>query len=231
LFGKKNDLLRSYAITQVVASAQSSNSAAANINKLKKVLIIFIRNPVLGKVKTRLARTMGVEEALRIYRLLLDKTRAAVMGTTCERWLFYSDGVPTAETEWPRHLFVEHNQREGDLGLRMEDAFDRAFRGGAERVVIVGSDCPELSSHILEQAFAALDNVDFVVGPASDGGYYLLGMKVFEPAVFSGMVWSTEEVLAQTLERVRAMGKSYLLLPTLADIDEASDWEAYQQRT
>jgi hypothetical protein len=209
---------------------QSLNFCDTNINKLKKVLIIFIRNPVLGKVKTRIAGALGSEEALRIYQILVKKTREAVMGVRCERWLFYSDGVPESESEWPRPLFVEQRQSQGDLGKRMEEAFARVFQSGAEKAVIVGSDCPELSSIIIEQAFEALDKVDFVFGPASDGGYYLLGMKWLEPSVFRDMAWSTERVLSQTLERVTELGNSFLLLPMLTDIDEASDWAAYQQR-
>ena len=111
--------------------------------------------------------------------------------------------------------------------MRMEAAFQEAFDAGANKVLIIGSDCPELSGEILEQAFELLDQHDFVLGPVPDGGYYLLGMRHLEPAVFRDIVWSTETVGAKTLEKIADLGKTVVLLPMLDDIDEAEDWKAY----
>jgi len=161
-----------------------------------EVLLILIRNPQLGKVKTRLARTMGDVEALRIYKLLLDRTRRAAQGVLAERWLFYSDFIPTKD-DWPESDFQKKIQHPGD--------------------------CPELSGALLQQAFDALDHSDFVIGPTPDGGYYLLGMKKLESTVFHGIEWSTETVRNRTLDKIRAAGLSCAELPVLSDLDTEED--------
>ena len=199
-------------------------------NILKNVLLIFIRNPELGKVKTRLARTLGDAEALRIYRILLEKTRATATGIPAERQLYYTENIQQND-DWPTELFQKKLQSPGDLGTRMESAFRHTFREGADKVLIIGSDCPELNSDILETAFEMLDQHDFVIGPAHDGGYYLLGMRALEAAVFHDIDWSTETVRTRTLEKIAAMGKTCDLLPVLTDIDEAKEWEEYLKRS
>ncbi len=193
---------------------------------MKNLLLIFIRNPELGKVKTRLAQTLGAVEALKIYQILLEKTRLLALSATTERLLFYSDFIPEHD-EWPDELFQKKRQLEGDLGARMEAAFQLAFDQGGSKVLIIGSDCPTLSPAILTAAIEALDHSDFVVGPTADGGYYLLGMKEMTSKVFHDISWSTATVCAQTLEKIAALRKSHTLLPMLSDIDDQSDWEAY----
>lgn len=194
-----------------------------------RTLLIFIRNPQLGKVKTRLARTLGDEEALRIYRILLEKTRAAALACSTERCLLYSDFVDETD-DWDAQFFQKSIQHPGDLGQRMESAFQQAFESGAHKVVIIGSDCPELNGETLNQAFEALETADFVIGPVPDGGYYLIGMKQLEPSVFREMEWSTEAVRAITKERILALGKTFILLPMYADVDTEEDWRNYTQR-
>jgi rSAM/selenodomain-associated transferase 1 len=190
---------------------------------LKNSLIIFIRNPELGKVKTRLARTLGDLEALRIYHILLEKTRHAAMDCEATRLLFYSDFVDNLDP-WPPASFQKMVQHSGDLGARMESAFQKAFHSGAEKAVIIGSDCPELTGEVLQQAFDLLDTADFVLGPVPDGGYYLLGMKALESSVFYDIEWSTETVREKTIEKIRAAGKTFSLLPMLSDVDTEADW-------
>lgn len=192
---------------------------------MSNTLLIFIRNPQLGKVKTRLALTLGDAEALRIYNLLLDKTRTAALACEAERWLFYSDFVPETD-EWSLELFHKKRQYSGGLGERMEAAFAEAFAAGKEKVLIIGSDCPELSGDLLEQAFALLDTADFVLGPAHDGGYYLLGMKALAPTLFRDMEWSTDTVRTNTMDRIAALNKTVALLPQLIDVDTEDDWRA-----
>lgn len=192
-----------------------------------QTLLIFIRNLQLGKVKTRLARTVGDADALRIYRILLEKTRGAALGVQAVRWLFYSDFIENND-EWPAADFIKKTQASGDLGARMEQAFRAAFEAGAKKVVIIGSDCPQLTGDILQKAFTALDKADFVLGPVPDGGYYLLGMSHLESTVFRGVDWSTELVRMQTLEKIQAAGKSCFLLPVLSDVDTEEDWLAFQ---
>ncbi len=195
------------------------------------VLLIFLKNPVPGQVKTRLARTVGDGEAVRIYRFLLRKTRqAALEAPVVRRWLFYADQPPNTDDGWPSALFDKAAQCAGNLGARMADAFQRAFAAGATRTVIIGSDCPELDGEQIGKAFAALEEADLVLGPTPDGGYYLLGMRQFHPELFANIAWSTPEVLSQTLKAAQQKGLCACLLQPLADIDTEADWKAYQAR-
>jgi rSAM/selenodomain-associated transferase 1 len=191
-------------------------------------LLIMIRNPELGKVKSRLAATVGAVEALRIYQILLARTRVAALSISVRRLLFYSDFVDDQDI-WFSRLFEKHVQQGDDLGARMQHAFQTAFQNGAAKAVIIGSDCPALTGEVLYKAFDALDQCDFVVGPVPDGGYYLLGMKQLEPALFGGIAWSTDTVRSATLAKIKALHKTYTLLPELSDIDTAADWEQWLQ--
>jgi rSAM/selenodomain-associated transferase 1 len=192
-------------------------------------LIIFIRPPVPGKVKTRLAATVGDAEALRIYGWLLSRTCHEALGVEAERRLFYSE-PPSGADHWPEPAFRKSLQRGADLGDRMHNAFAEVFAGGAAKAVVIGSDCPELNSALIEQAFVALDRCDFVLGPTPDGGYYLLGMHQPEPTVFRDVAWSTETVFRQTVEQIERLGKTVHFLPELSDVDTEADWRAFQQR-
>ncbi len=196
---------------------------------MPNLLLLFIRNPQPGKVKTRLARTMGDAEALRIYRILLEKTRLAAMDLPAERWLYYSDFIDHND-EWPESYFQKKLQSGTDLGARMEQAFDEAFNSGAEKAAIIGSDCPDLNGALLQAAFDALDTHDFALGPTPDGGYYLLGMKKPEPSVFRGIEWSTDTVRDRTLEKIQATGQTCALLPVLTDVDTEADWQSALRR-
>ena len=196
---------------------------------VSKILLIFIKNPRLGHVKTRLARTVGDAEALRIYQVLLGKTCTAASNTMARRLLFYSESIEENDA-WPVSGFEKHLQSGGDLGARMEDAFRQAFAEGVRKVIIIGSDCPELSGKLLNAAFEQLDNADMAIGPTPDGGYYLLGMRRFEPAVFRNVAWSTEHVFTQTADMLKSLGYSMALLPSLPDIDTEEDWRQYEDQ-
>jgi hypothetical protein len=193
-------------------------------------LLIFIRNAQLGKVKTRLARTLGEEETLRIYLFLLGKTRQAALGIQAQRLLFYSDFIEKNDG-WAEADFSKKIQTGGGLGERMEQAFRTTFEAGAQKAVIIGSDCPELTGEILKTAFESLGTADFVLGPTYDGGYYLLGMKALEPSLLRGIEWSTTTVRARTLEKIELLGKTCALLPTFADVDTEADWLNFQKRS
>ncbi|NUO03602.1 MAG: TIGR04282 family arsenosugar biosynthesis glycosyltransferase [Saprospiraceae bacterium] len=190
-----------------------------------RALLLFVRNPEKGKVKTRLAKELGDDKALEIYLELLNLTRAVAMAIPAERLLFYSNFIPQSD-DWPESLFQKHLQSGGDLGARMEAAFHQALETHP-KAVIIGSDCPELRPEIIEQAFTQLDDCDAVFGPANDGGYYLLGLKSVIPGIFRDMVWSTKSVLSETLDRLKAAGKTYAFLPELSDVDHVEDWERY----
>ena len=224
-------------------------------NTTENALIIFIKNPQLGKVKTRLAKTVGDEKALEIYlelsKITRENCKMSLRGTrqlrgqsTIQPYVFYSDFI-NKNDDWSNDIFEKAVQSGDDLGDRMLNAFSFILKNH-EKACIIGSDCPTLSVAILESAFEALDNHDFVVGPSTDGGYYLLGMNApqylsdnkseirnpkseIEPPqyLFENMVWSTENVLHETLRRIKAQHKSVALLPELTDVDEEKDWVNY----
>ena len=212
-------------------------------NTAENALIIFIKNPQLGKVKTRLAKTVGDEKALEIYlelskitrencQILSQRTQILRGQSTIQPYVFYSDFI-NKNDDWANDIFEKAVQSGDDLGDRMSNAFALILQNHAKACVI-GSDCPTLSTAILESAFEALDSHDFVVGPSTDGGYYLLGIKNTTPQspldfLFKNMVWSTENVLLETLKRIKAQQKTVALLPDLTDVDEEKDWFAFKQ--
>ena len=197
----------------------------AKTNKTMKrdALIIFIKNPEPGKVKTRLAKTVGPEKALQIYLALSEYTRKVALSMPVARLLFYSKFVDTNDA-WPDQAFDKRLQVGEDLGERMDQSFREALTDH-DRVLIIGSDCPGLTKEILEEAYSALDERPYVLGPAEDGGYYLLGMRKPSSYLFENMAWSTESVLSETLERIKATGETYHLLESLSDVDYEADWE------
>ncbi len=190
-----------------------------------RALIIFIKNPEKGKVKTRLAQGVGEDKALRIYKALLAHTRRVALAVDAQRLLFYAFRIDKMD-EWPEPAFQKRLQQGESLGERMHHSFTVALRQ-AEKAVIVGSDIAQLSTQIIKAAFRQLGTHDYVIGPAKDGGYYLLGMKAPSPELFEGIAWSTEAVFAETVAKIEEQGKTYALAPTLSDIDYAEDWEKY----
>lgn len=184
-------------------------------------LIIFIKNPVLGKVKTRLAAGIGNEKALEVYQQLLEITRNAALKSDCTRNVFYSDEIEN--DAWEEDKFNKFVQEGDSLGDRMKNAFEQIFALGADEAVIIGSDCPQLSSHIIEDAFTLLDTKDVCIGPAKDGGYYLLGMKKPLPFLFENKEWSTDSVFGDTVINLNENQLSFGLLPPLSDVDTVDD--------
>jgi uncharacterized protein len=190
---------------------------------MKNALLVFIKNAELGKVKTRLAATVGDEKALSIYQQLLSLTQKITLQTIdCQRYMYYSNFINDNDN-FSENDFTKCVQSGDDLGARMSNAFAEAFEKH-QKVVIIGSDCAELSSKIITQAFEALETTDFVVGPAEDGGYYLLGMNAFYPAVFDNIEWSTDSVLPSTLLNINNLGKNIAYVKTLSDLDNEEDW-------
>lgn len=190
-----------------------------------KKLIVFVKNPEEGKVKTRLAKTVGDAEALNIYRILIAYTREQLMKVNAEKEISYSEHV-IENDEWDNEVFSKTNQSGNGLGDRMRNAFQKGFQGqNFERIVLIGSDCAELTHEIIDQAFESLDNVDVVIGPALDGGYYLIGMRKYIPALFDEIDWSTSKVFDQTLTRIQDEQASYNILKQLRDVDDIEDWE------
>jgi uncharacterized protein len=193
-------------------------------------LLIFARYPELGKVKTRLAAGLGEAAALAAYRQLLAHTAAAVAPLPAVRTLWLAAAPPAeAAPLWPGTA-QQVQPVVPDLGQRMAHAFGAAFAAGARRVVIIGTDCPGLSTDILEAAFHQLRTHDVVLGPADDGGYYLLGLQRPQPALFQGLSWSTDSVLRDTLAIAAREALTVARLPTLHDVDTAEDWRRWQAR-
>jgi len=190
---------------------------------MDKALIIFVKNPILGKAKTRVAATVGDEKALEIYKELLGYTRCIASKIEAERLLFYTYFVDN-EDDWSNEFFQKHLQTEGDLGEKMKHAFEMAFKAGAKKVAIIGSDCGDISPEIINNAYDLLDSNDLVIGPAEDGGYYLMGMSQPCYFVFEDKLWSNPALFKMTVEHIKKEGSSFALLPTLNDIDTYHDY-------
>ena len=164
---------------------------------MTSVLIIFVKNPVLGKVKTRLADALGEENALLIYQKLLQHTCLVTGNIIADKYVFYLEFINHNDL-WKNEVYKKKLQHGNDLGERMKNAFELLFQKGYKEIVIIGSDCYELTEEIIMNAFGELKQKDVVIGPAKDGGYYLLGMNIFIPELFTGKSWSTNKVLQET---------------------------------
>ena len=186
----------------------------------KNALIIFVRKPEYGKVKTRLAAALGKTKALEMYELLLQHTHSEAGKTEAEKFVFYADDICTDDI-W--NDYKKYAQRGNDLGSRMENAFKNIFDEHYENIIIIGSDCFELTSEIISLSFSLLEKNDVVIGPAKDGGYYLLGMKKMYPTIFENIPWSTSEVFNQTIQKIQLLNLNYELLPVLSDVDTVHD--------
>ncbi len=200
----------------------------------KPALIIFAKLPRPGEVKTRLGSALGMEKAASIYDELAR--HAFDLGTHLKSigvsvYLFFD---PQADEDsvrqWVRHSFFYSPQDGTTLGDRMRNAFDRTFRDGAASTVIIGTDVPGLSNHIVEQSFGLLEVHDLVIGPATDGGYYLLGMHPPTKDLFTGVAWSTNTVFPETVSKAHELALSVATLQELMDIDHEEDYTMYLGR-
>lgn len=192
----------------------------------KNRIIIFVKNTIKGKVKTRLAKTLGDDEALAVYKELLAITKANVEPLEVEKEVWYAWHTEERDV-WDDDIFNKKVQVEGDLGQKMSQAFASSFNESCEKVVLIGSDCPTITTSIFEEAFNALNENDVVIGPSLDGGYYLIGMNQFIPDLFEGITWSTEKVFGESKKVLESLGKTLYTLQPLNDIDNETDWNAY----
>ncbi len=190
--------------------------------KHKNLLLIFTRNPELGKSKTRLAKTIGDQTALEIYKFLLKRTQEIAVKVNADKAVYYSVKVRNNDI-WDSSIYQKYQQFGEDLGVRMKNAFKNGFDAGYKKVIIVGSDLYDLSSKIIDNAFQKLESNDFVIGPAEDGGYYLLGMNFLQEDIFENKDWGTETVRKDTL--VNLKDKKVFLLEMLNDVDVFEDIE------
>jgi rSAM/selenodomain-associated transferase 1 len=190
-------------------------------------LIVFVKNPILGQVKTRLAHTVGEVMALKVYTYLLFLTKNLCSQIACQKHIYYSDFIPTSDIWDELHpsIAVQDGQT---LGERMSNAIQNITLKGNNKCLLIGSDCPYISPDLIHQAFDALDDtIDVVLGPAEDGGYYLIGMKKSYPFLFENIEWSSPNVMRQTLQQARLLQLSCAFMPMLCDIDTEQDWNQY----
>lgn len=194
-----------------------------------QVLGVFVKAPLPGRVKTRLAADVGPTRAAAMYRRLGRQVVEATVSDDYATAVWY---LPRGEGRlvryWLRGLGVSrfHAQTGDTLGDRLHAALARHFREGAQRVLIIGSDCPAVDRRLIGEAFAALGEHDVVLGPACDGGYYLIGMNAVHDALFRGIRWSSTAVLGETLAVARGLGLSHHRLRPLRDVDTISDAQA-----
>lgn len=189
------------------------------------LLMIFTRNPKLGKVKKRLAAGIGDEAALQVYKFLLQHTFKVTKDLDSDKAVYYSEAIPENDL-WEKGNFQKKLQQGEDLGQRMKNAFKDAFSNGYSKVLIIGSDLYDLQEADLKKAFLTLDQNDNVIGPAQDGGYYLLGMKKLNAALFQKKEWSTSKVLEQTLQDLK--DQQVALLEKRNDIDNSEDLKQHK---
>lgn len=194
-------------------------------------LVLFARAPELGRVKTRLALDVGAARALEIYRELAEGVIGAVRGSATRMIVRFTPANAADEMHrWLGDGLAYEPQCDGDLGARMHDAIEVELAAGAERVIVIGTDCPTVTADTIAQALAALDECDVVFGPAEDGGYYLVGTRATAPGLFHDMPWSSEQVLPLSLERAAASGLRVSLLARMRDVDTGADWAAHEAR-
>ncbi|HET7289340.1 MAG TPA: TIGR04282 family arsenosugar biosynthesis glycosyltransferase [Thermodesulfobacteriota bacterium] len=190
------------------------------------ILIIFVKYPDPGKVKTRIARELGAEKAADLYSLIAGSVIENVSGSDKYRTVFFFD-PPEMENgirKWLGREDATYEPQSGNtIGERMSDAFERVFSGGAEKAVLIGTDVPEITGETVNRAFRLLEFEDAVIGPAEDGGYYLLGLKKPEPLLFDDIEWGSDSVYKRTVERIEKLDLSYKPLDTLRDVDTAED--------
>lgn len=197
-----------------------------------QAILVFQKNFIAGKTKTRLAATIGNEKALSVYKQLVVLTMSALTNPSVDKCIYYSEFIPL-ETELPintasgtTRVFV---QRGDDLGLRMLNSFSDQFKSGYSRLIIIGTDCPDLKQEYIHQAFDLLKTHDIVIGPAADGGYYLLGMSELHAELFKEVTWSTSGVFKQTVDIILKLALTHAELPVLRDLDNENDLNHFKQ--
>lgn len=193
--------------------------------KTDRALIIFVRRPELGKVKTRLAATVGNEKALAIYKELLMHTFMIAQNVNADKHVFYHEEIEENDF-WNAEGFTKHTQINADLGVKMQSAFETVLHMGYKNCIIIGSDCFQLTTQLIEDAFTFLEQNDVVIGPANDGGYYLLGMKKMFSFLFTNKEWSTSSVFDDTINDIEKNNLQLAILPELIDVDTEEDWLA-----
>lgn len=199
----------------------------------KRVVILFVKLPEKGKVKSRLAQCMDDDLVLRLYEnMVLDTIDMLTRGRFPFRIFFTPSGAREQIVEWLGHGHPSVPQTGEGLGDRMDGAFACVFAGEVEEALLIGSDIPGLTTKVIDEAFNALLTDDAVIGPADDGGYYLIGFrkKSFEPGVFHDIVWSTGTVFRETMHKLQDSSLKVHVLPELTDVDTVEDLKTFMSR-
>lgn len=191
------------------------------------LLIVFIKNAVKGKVKTRLAKDLGDDKALEIYKQLLSHTQDITQDLSASKSIYYSEKIVLNDI-WDQSKYFKQVQKGKHLGEKMSNAFQEEFSNQYDSICIIGSDCYDLSSEVIEMAFESLQKNDFVIGPANDGGYYLIGMNKFTSQIFEDKTYSTHNVFDEAIQEIKKLNKSYFVLPELTDIDDINDLKKFE---
>lgn len=185
----------------------------------KELVIVFVKNIKLGKVKTRLAKTIGNQGAFEVYSELVKVTEKATENILVDKRIYFSDAV--VDTKWKNDYKTV--QQGVDLGQRMKNAFKEGFKDGYNRIVLIGSDLPDITATHINQALEALIQNDVVFGPAEDGGYYLIGQSKMHDFIFENKPWSKMTLLQETLNELKEKQTTFATLDTLNDIDTFED--------
>ncbi len=191
-----------------------------------RIILLFVKTPLSGRVKTRLSKVVGRQEAANLYKCFVSDIIAVLQQTDFTlRICYHPAEAENQMIDWLGPSFTYTPQRGKNLGERMADAFNKAFSGGIRSALIIGSDLPDLSTAIIDEAFASLETTAAVIGPALDGGYYLIGFKnnAYLPAAFEDIPWGTEDVYAKTLNIFQNHKVGYHPLPVCRDIDDYQD--------
>ncbi len=194
----------------------------------RPVVIAMLKAPQPGLVKTRLAREVGAEPAVAIYRRLVEHQLSAVPAEWCMEVHFAPANAAAEMQQWLGSQYTYFPQLGDDLGERLIHAIAGAFDRGATVGIIIGGDCPGLDSTCMRDAWRALRSVDVVLGPALDGGYYLIGLRRPVPSLFRGIPWSSSTVLEATEQRIHEAGLSHVLLEAKEDVDDLATWRRLQ---
>jgi rSAM/selenodomain-associated transferase 1 len=189
----------------------------------KKAVIVFVKNPEPGNVNTSLAEEIGEAGAVDIYRQLLQHTHDVLIPVSAGKFIFYADEINRLDL-WETNSFYKQLQHGNDLGERMQHAFSFLFELDYERVLIIGSECPQLSTDHLNNAFELLETHDVCIGPVDNGEYYLLGLCAIHPPFFSNKAWGTNTVYNSTLNDAKEAGLSVSAIEKLRDVSTSKDW-------
>ncbi|MEO6523147.1 MAG: TIGR04282 family arsenosugar biosynthesis glycosyltransferase [Mucilaginibacter sp.] len=188
----------------------------------KSAIIIFIKNPHLGHVKKRLAKSVGDDKALEVYKQMLEHAQLITKTLSTDKFLYYDKAIDKND-DWPNDIYIKKKQSGTDMPGRITNAFKDLFNLGYEHVVIIGSDCLELDERIIRLAFRQLDHFDTVLGPTKDGGFYLLGMNSLYTEIFKLSGWGTAGLTPGTVKTIQTLNKTCFMLSELAGIITVDD--------